>query len=177
VAGADCHDRPLRSAGHVGPYVAAAWVTSASSLVVAALFDVSLLAKAAFGAVALLWFATTLAYARIRQRNAPAHREWMIRSFSLALFFVTGSLWPPLLAATDLPDSIGYPLALTLSWSLNLATAEWWIRRTRTAEQKGRREVARAATAEYVSERPKPPDAAIARVRSEDQELHERLSR
>jgi uncharacterized membrane protein len=113
-------------------YLWAAWTTSLSSLGVAAFFDVSMAAKAAFAGVSLLWFATTTAaFCRIRQGNVAAHREWMIRSFSLAFFFVTGSLWPPLLAATDLPQAIGYPLALLLSWSLNLLAAEWWIRRTR----------------------------------------------
>jgi hypothetical protein len=44
---------------------------------------------------------------------------------------VTGSLWPPILAATALPQAVGYPLALLLSWSLNLLAAQWWIRRTK----------------------------------------------
>jgi hypothetical protein len=46
----------------------------------------------------------------------------MIRSFSLALFFVTGGLWPPLLAATELPQAIGYPLALFLTRKF---TGDW----------------------------------------------------
>jgi uncharacterized membrane protein len=115
-------------------YLWTAWTTSLSSLAVAAFFDVSAAAKAAFAGVSLLWFATTtVAFLRIRQGDVLAHREWMIRSFSLAFFFVTGSLWPPILAATDLPQAIGYPLALFLSWSLNLVAAEWWIRRTRSS--------------------------------------------
>jgi hypothetical protein len=44
---------------------------------------------------------------------------------------VTFNLWVPLLAATDLPEAIGYPLAVFLSWAVNLAAAEGWIRRTR----------------------------------------------
>jgi uncharacterized membrane protein len=122
-------------------YLWTAWATSLSSLGVAAFFDVSIAAKAAFAGVSLLWFATTtVAFRRIRHGNVPAHREWMIRSFSLAFFFVTGSLWPPLLAATDLPQATGYPLALFLSWSLNLLAAEWWIRRTRTSYPRSRRQ-------------------------------------
>jgi uncharacterized membrane protein len=113
-------------------YLWAAWITSLSSLAVAAFFDVSIAAKAMFAMTSLLWFATTtVGFLRIRQGNIRPHREWMIRSFSLALFFVTGSLWPPILAATPLPQAIGYPLALFLSWSLNLLAAEWWIRRTK----------------------------------------------
>ena len=47
------------------------------------------------------------------------------------------------------------------------------------AEQEGRsmQEVARAAIAQYVSERPQRLRAAIDRVREEDEELLERLSR
>jgi predicted transcriptional regulator len=47
------------------------------------------------------------------------------------------------------------------------------------AEQEGRsmQEVARAAIAQYVSERPHRLAAAIKRVRTEDRELLERLSR
>ena len=47
------------------------------------------------------------------------------------------------------------------------------------AEQEGRsmQEVARAAIAQYVSERPRRLKAAIERVRAEDSELLERLSR
>jgi len=47
------------------------------------------------------------------------------------------------------------------------------------AEQEGRsmQEVARAAIAQYVSERPQRLRAAIERVRDEDRELLERLSR
>ena len=49
----------------------------------------------------------------------------------------------------------------------------------RKAEEEGRsmQEVARAAIAEYVSERPARLRAAIARVREEDAELLDRLAR
>jgi uncharacterized membrane protein len=121
-------------------YLWAAWTTSLSSLGVAAFFDVSLAAKTAFAGVSLLWFATTtVAFLRIRHGKVRQHREWMIRSFSLALFFVTGSLWPAILASTPLPQAIGYPLALFLSWSLNLLAAEWWIRRTRSSQHRNLR--------------------------------------
>jgi hypothetical protein len=47
------------------------------------------------------------------------------------------------------------------------------------AEQEGRsvQEVARAAIAQYLSERPRRASAAIERVRTEDRELLDRLSR
>ena len=126
-------------------YLWAAWITSLSSLGVAAFFDVSIAAKTVFAMASLLWFATTtVAFLRIRQGSVLQHREWMIRSFSLAFFFVTFSLWVPILAATDLPHAIGHPLAVFLSWSLNLIAAEWWIRHTRlvrTGTRGSRREM------------------------------------
>ena len=61
----------------------------------------------------------------------------MIRSYALAFFFVTFSLWVPLFASTSIPDAVGYPLAVLLSWSLNLAAAQVWIRRTRLTARAG----------------------------------------
>lgn len=64
----------------------------------------------------ILWFSTTtIALLHIRRRKIKAHREWMIRSFSLSLFFVTFSLWVPGLASTNLPEgalSVGSILEL-----------------------------------------------------------------
>jgi len=97
-------------------YLLAAWITSVASLGVAAFFDVSLLAKVMFASEALLWFATTaVAFRRIRNGRVREHREWMIRSFSLAFFFVTGSLWLPIFDGSDLD-----PLGVFLSWGPNL---------------------------------------------------------
>jgi uncharacterized membrane protein YozB (DUF420 family) len=122
-------------------YLWAAWITSLSSLAVVAFFEVSLAAKAMFAMTSLLWFATTtMGFLRIRQGSVRQHREWMIRSFSLAFFFVTFSLWPPILEATPLAQAIGHPLALFLSWSLNLLAAEWWIRRTKPSARRNLRE-------------------------------------
>lgn len=120
-----------RVIGHV--YVGAIWMSSVGALWSAIFFDVNLAAKIAFGVLAILWFGTTtIALLRIRKHQVQAHREWMIRSFALSLFFVTFSFWVPGLASTNLPEAFGYPLAVFLSWSLNLLVAEVWIRRTRS---------------------------------------------
>ena len=65
-----------------------------------------------------------------------------------------------------------------VAMNLRLTDAESEALRKR-AEQEGRsmQEVARAAITQYVSERPQRLRAAIERVRSEDSELLERLSR
>ena len=113
-------------------YVGAILISSVTALLLTTTFDVSLAAKIAFGVVSLLWLSTTaIALLRILERDVTRHREWMVRSFSLTLFFLTFSIWVAGLEATGLPDSISYPLGVFLSWSLNLLAAELWIRRTR----------------------------------------------
>lgn len=113
-------------------YVYSIWVASLAALWDAVFFDIPFLAKLAFGVLAILWFGTTtIAFLRIIKRNIKEHREWMIRSFSLSFFFVTGGFWMPGLTSTSLPYEIAYPLAVFLAWFLNLVFAEVWIRWTR----------------------------------------------
>lgn len=113
-------------------YVAAVWIASVTAIVDAIAFDVSAAAKVVFVGVAALWFATTtIGMLRARARRFSDQHEWMVRSYSLSLFFVTFSLWVPVLASTSLPPAVAYPLALFVSGALNLAVAEIWIRRTR----------------------------------------------
>jgi uncharacterized membrane protein len=115
-------------------YMWAIWLASVGGLWSAIFFDVNVAAKFAFGTLAVLWFSTTtVAYLRIRNRKIREHREWMIRSFALSLFFVTFSVWTPGLASTKLPEAVAYPLGVFLSWFLNLMVAELWIRRTRNS--------------------------------------------
>lgn len=113
-------------------YVAAIWLASASGLALALVFDVSFAARIVLGILAILWFSTTtMALLRVRQCQIAAHREWMIRSVALSFFFVTFSIWVPGLANSSLPEAVRYPLAVFLSWSLNLLVAEGWIGWTR----------------------------------------------
>jgi hypothetical protein len=113
-------------------YVFGVWIASVTAIVDAIAFGVSVPAKAVFVAFATLWFITAaIGMRRARARQAASKHEWMIRSYALALFFVSFSLWVPALAATPLPANVAYPLALLLSGAVNLAVAEVWIRRTR----------------------------------------------
>ena len=83
--------------------------------------------------VAVLWFVvTTVALLAIRKRKVVKHRAWMLRSVALSCFFLTFEFWKAGMASTNLPESVGYPLAVFCSWSVNLLIAEWWIRRTRS---------------------------------------------
>ena len=116
-------------------YIFTIWLASLGGLWLALFYDVTLSARLIFIIVALLWFATTtLAYRLARQRQFGRHREWMLRSYALSFFFVTFSFWVEGLAAL-LPAGYGYPLAVFISWSLNLLVVEFWIRRRRTLPQ------------------------------------------
>jgi uncharacterized membrane protein len=124
--------RVHRAVGRI--YLWAAWITSLAGLPVAASFHASLAGKLMFATESLLWFAaTTIAYQRIRRGDVLAHRQWMIRSYALALFVVTFGVLDPLFEASALPENTGEATAVFLSWSLNLAAAELWIRRVRPA--------------------------------------------
>jgi uncharacterized membrane protein len=114
-------------------YVAAVWVAAVGGLWSAVFFDVGPAARAAFVVAASLWFTTTtVALLLIRRRDVPRHREWMIRSFALSMFFVTFEFWTSGLRASGLAEPVAYPLGLVLAWSVNLAVAEARIRRSRT---------------------------------------------
>jgi hypothetical protein len=113
-------------------YVVAAWVTSAGGLVVAGFFDVGWVGRAAFGAWAIVWStATAVAFIRVRARRFGEHREWMLRSFALALVFMTFDLSRSALASLGLSRTTVYPLGLLLSAAVSLAVAELWIHRSR----------------------------------------------
>lgn len=88
-------------------YVYAIWITSIAALWNAIYFGVSMPAKIAFGTLAMFWFSTTtIAFVYIRRHKIREHREWMIRSYSLSLFFVTFSFWAPGLTDTTLPYDV-----------------------------------------------------------------------
>ena len=108
-----------------------------SGLYVAAFSHGGWITHAGFGSLALLTAITTaLAYVRIRARNVPAHREWMIRSFALLFAAVTLRLWLPffivLYGGAFTP---AYQWVSWLCWVPNLLFAEWFIARSRPRVQ------------------------------------------
>jgi len=113
-------------------YVLGVSVASIAGVASAVVFDVSVVARASFVLLGVVWFVSTLlAYRMILTGDVLRHREWMLRSFSLSLFFVAFSVWVPALSYSDLAKEAAYALAVTLSWVLNLVIAEAWIRQTR----------------------------------------------
>ncbi len=119
--------------GRSPSYVYATWATSADGLAVAAFFDVGWAGKAVFAVWAISWSAATaLALRRARAHRFGEHREWMLRSFALALVFLTFDIARSGLTDMGLPRTVVYPLGLALCATLSLAAVELWIRRTRT---------------------------------------------
>lgn len=111
-------------------YLIASWATSLVGVVVAAGFDVGASAILAFTLEAVLWLvASALAYRYARRHRYAQHGRWMIRSYALALFFITFSVVHPTVAALLLDRTAGYTIAIVASVSINLAGAEWLVRR------------------------------------------------
>jgi hypothetical protein len=87
-----------------------------------------------------------LAFTAIRRRDIPTHRAWMIRAYALAAGagtqVLTQGISGPAFGTGDLPKA----LSMTAGWLINIAVAEWIIRRP--ARRRGRR--ARSAQARAV---------------------------
>jgi uncharacterized membrane protein len=85
-----------------------------------------------------------LGWAAIRRHRVAAHREWMIRTYALTFFAITTRMLVPLLIAVQMPfqddrsaDAVRrlvestIPYGQWLGWALDLAIAEYVIRRLR----------------------------------------------
>ncbi|WP_330275590.1 DUF2306 domain-containing protein [Lentzea sp. NBC_00516] len=77
------------------------------------------------------WFVfIVLGFAAIRRRDVAGHRAWMIRGFAIGLGAgtqaVTLTLW---LVAVGTPDRLAKAALMLAAWLVNLAVAEWIIRR------------------------------------------------
>jgi uncharacterized membrane protein len=87
-----------------------------------------------------------LAFTAIRRRDIPSHRAWMIRAYALAAGagtqLLTEGISEPVFGTGDLPKA----LSMTAGWLINIAVAEWIIRRP----ARRRRRRARSAQARAV---------------------------
>lgn len=76
------------------------------------------------------------AYARIRERNVQAHREWVIRCFSVGLGIGTIRVMAVgLLQLTSLTTPQVYVPVFWSGWALTLLLGEVWVRHTRPTRQ------------------------------------------
>ena len=64
-----------------------------------------------------------------RARNIPAHRAWMVRAYAIGLAAGTQAFTEPLGGALFGTGSVRDDLAKGAAWVINLAIAEWAIRR------------------------------------------------
>ncbi len=65
----------------------------------------------------------------IRRRNIAAHRAWMIRAYAIALAAGTQTFTPGIAAAIVGTGELRMDLAKGAGWVINLAVAEWAVRR------------------------------------------------
>ena len=85
-----------------------------------------------FGAVFL--FSLTKAIRHIRRKEVGPHREWMIRTFALAMGVATIRVFLVLLMAlSELSLEEVFGASFWLGFSVNLLVAEVWINHTRVA--------------------------------------------
>ncbi|WP_144124205.1 DUF2306 domain-containing protein [Catellatospora sichuanensis] len=89
-----------------------------------------LLLRLVFGGAMAL--AVVLGFVRVRQGDFTAHRAWMMRAYAIGLGAGTQAFTHlPWLLAGDAPDELGRFTAMAAGWLINLAVAEWLIRRSR----------------------------------------------
>lgn len=92
-----------------------------------------LTSQIAFCLLAILWmFFTFKAVQSIQSKDIIKHKEWMIRSFSLALSAITLRAWKYIIIAVFHTRPIDtYIIVAWLGWVLNLLIAEFIIYRNR----------------------------------------------
>ena len=88
------------------------------------LFASRLLAATSMGTFLVLGFAA------IRRRDITAHRAWMVRAYALALGAGTQAFTEGFTEAAVGQGVVAGDLAKLAGWVINLAVAEWAIRRT-----------------------------------------------
>ncbi|MFD7072845.1 DUF2306 domain-containing protein [Nocardioides sp. NPDC059952] len=89
------------------------------------LWAVRIVVSTAMGAALVLGFAA------IRRRDIPTHRAWMIRAYALALGAGSQVFTQGVGEAVFGTGELSTALSISAGWVLNLAVAEWIVRRSR----------------------------------------------
>ncbi|PRC94114.1 putative membrane protein (DUF2306) [Solimicrobium silvestre] len=86
-------------------------------------------AKSGFATMALLWLATgLLAYLAIRKGDIAAHRNWMMRNYSLTLAAITLRVYLGITFGLLQMDFMQvYPIISWACWVPNLLFAQWFF--------------------------------------------------
>jgi uncharacterized membrane protein len=121
-----------RAAGRV--LVAAGAIVALSALWMTLLYsrkagtgDLLYLERLLFGAG--MAASLVLGFTAIRRRDIARHRAWMMRAFALALGAGTQAFTVGFGGALFGPGVVAHDLSMGAAWVINLAVAEWLIRR------------------------------------------------
>lgn len=122
-------------------YVISALMTGVSGFYMAAYAYGGWISQFGFGGMSVATLlTTTVAYFHIRNRAITTHRSWMIRSYAVLFSAVTFRVWLLLLVIFFSGALLSaYQWASWLSWVINLAWAEWFIRRAKLYPKDGQR--------------------------------------
>ena len=89
-----------------------------------------LVAHLGFGLLGCLWIVTGIwGLHTVKQRRFNEHRQWMTRSYALALAAVTLRLYVPTALAAGVRFEDFYPAVAWLCWVPNLIVVEWWLKK------------------------------------------------
>src|SRR5215211_3610188 len=78
---------------------------------------------------ALVVASIVLGFAAIRRRETARHRAWMIRAYAIALAAGTQAFTVGLGGARFRDGVLVHDLSMASAWPINLAVAEWAVRR------------------------------------------------
>lgn len=111
-------------------YIVAILFAGLSGIPVSLMASGGWVAQSGFFLLALAWLYTTYqAYAKIRQGNVTAHKEWMTRSYAVTFAAVTLRIWLGiLLGALGWEFLVAYPTVAWICWVPNLLVVEWAMR-------------------------------------------------
>ena len=74
-----------------------------------------------------------IAYRAVRRRDFATHRAWMIRSYAIGIAAGTQVFTSLPLLVIGEPTTLNRAITMTAGWAINLAVAEWIIRRRPTS--------------------------------------------
>ncbi|WP_019633562.1 DUF2306 domain-containing protein [Actinomadura atramentaria] len=131
--------RVHRTIGRV--YLGLGVLPSAVTAIPVAILSGRLITQVGLTIPAVLWLATgALAYRAARRRDFAEHRAWMTRNYALTFLAVTSRMVVPLLLlgrflTVGIDDraaavTAAIPYGQVLGWAVNLAVAEYLLRRS-----------------------------------------------
>ncbi|WP_066374382.1 DUF2306 domain-containing protein [Herbidospora mongoliensis] len=101
------------------------------------------------GAMAL---ALVLGFLAVRRRDFTTHRAWMIRAYALAMGAGTQVFTHlPFVFTGAVPDATGRTIAMAAGWAINIAVAEWAIRRAASGPSRRPTSLSRPGSGRRVS--------------------------